>query len=134
MKHLLYLSKMMEECGEVIQAASKVLIHGEDNTHPIDNKETNLERLQSEMEDVLAIFAVISTEYKLDSYTMGENIPKKVEKIVTVVERALEEAIAIKEAVDSEEKAEANTTEEGQEDEAVEEAVAEDNLKKVYPH
>ena len=88
MKHLLYLTKLMEECGEVVQACSKVLIYGEDAVY---NGETGLERLQSEMTDVLAAISIVSESYGLDNHEIADNIKASVEKIVANIDKAVEE-------------------------------------------
>lgn len=88
MRHLLYLSKMMEECGEVIQAASKVMIHGGDNYHPV-TEVNNLDHLKEEIEDVMATFSIITATYGLDAESMTEALPAKVQKIETVVDEAI---------------------------------------------
>lgn len=50
---LLYL--LMEECGEVIQACSKILRHGLDSRHPLEYLgDTNQQALEKEAGDVIA--------------------------------------------------------------------------------
>lgn len=51
-------SKLQEEAAEVIQAVSKIRRFGEHNRHP-DRTATNLEELVGELEDFLAILAVL---------------------------------------------------------------------------
>ncbi len=97
MKHLLYLSKLMEECGELTQACSKVMIYGEDSRHP-DTDELNEDRMVQEMADVLAAISVVSESYALDSHKIADLIPEKVKKIVdnidTVVDSKKEPSVA----------------------------------------
>lgn len=48
---------LIEECGEVIQAATKVLRHGWEGSY--DNGEKNRAALERELGDVLAILALM---------------------------------------------------------------------------
>lgn len=50
------LNILQEECAEVIQAASKIKRFGIDSVHPFEeNPKTNLENLEMELGDVLAM-------------------------------------------------------------------------------
>jgi len=50
------LALLIEECGEIIQAATKVLRHGYDSHHPFDPEETTNRRLlEGEIGDLSAI-------------------------------------------------------------------------------
>ena len=56
----------MEECGEAIQAASKLGRFGPDNFHPDDPKHvTNREKLKQEIGDVLAMIEVLQKDTDL---------------------------------------------------------------------
>lgn len=60
------LVKLMEECGEAIQAASKVLLMGPDNLHPASlDGTTNREWLEQELGDVLAMIQVLKADTDL---------------------------------------------------------------------
>lgn len=48
------LTMLIEECGEVIQAATKALRHGYESRHP-DGGPNNREYLMRELEDLLAV-------------------------------------------------------------------------------
>lgn len=48
------LTMLIEECGEVIQAATKALRHGYESRHP-DGGETNGEYLERELSDAIAV-------------------------------------------------------------------------------
>jgi NTP pyrophosphatase (non-canonical NTP hydrolase) len=48
------LTMLIEECGEVIQAATKCLRHGYESRHP-DGGETNRQYLTREYEDLLCV-------------------------------------------------------------------------------
>jgi NTP pyrophosphatase (non-canonical NTP hydrolase) len=61
------LAMLIEECGEVIQAASKVLRHGYDNHHP-DRKKTNRTDLSNEMIDVIAVHEAMYEASDLPNY------------------------------------------------------------------
>lgn len=49
------LAMLIEECGEVIQVAGKILRHGYDNYHPDRPHITNRELLQRELTDLAAV-------------------------------------------------------------------------------
>lgn len=53
------LEMLIEECGEVIQAATKILRHGYDSTHPDNEDESgthnNRTDLEDEIKDVLSV-------------------------------------------------------------------------------
>ncbi len=55
---------LMEECGELIQACSKVLRHGFDNHHPDRPEDTNWVDVLSEASDVKTIMKMLSMDYK----------------------------------------------------------------------
>ena len=55
------LDKLQEECAEVIQAVSKIRRFGPQNRHP-DRSTTNLEELENELEDLLAIVQRLGEE------------------------------------------------------------------------
>ena len=56
----LVLTKIMEECGEVIQICSKCIFYGLDNTSPKDgNIKTNRDKLIEEIGDVFANIQVL---------------------------------------------------------------------------
>lgn len=68
------LTKLMEECAEVQQRASKAQIFGDDETEP-DDACSNMERLREEMSDLLTIW-----------HMMGEDVPEpQREKMIKVV-------------------------------------------------
>lgn len=49
------LAMLIEECGEIITAATKVLRHGYESRHPLADDRTNRDDLDREIEDVLAV-------------------------------------------------------------------------------
>lgn len=51
------LAMLIEECGEVIQIAGKVLRHGYDSYHPDNPAVSNRELLGRELTDLLAVAA-----------------------------------------------------------------------------
>lgn len=63
--------KLQEEAAEVIQAVSKINRFGEANKHP-DRTTTNKQELIGELEDFLAILAVLE-EYKFIDLTLSQN-------------------------------------------------------------
>lgn len=63
------LTCLMEECGEVVQAASKHIRHGANNYNPINPNYTNEAMLADELTDVMAIMGMLGWEIKWS----GEN-------------------------------------------------------------
>jgi NTP pyrophosphatase (non-canonical NTP hydrolase) len=55
------LTMLIEECGEVIQAATKALRHGYESRHP-DGRETNREYLARELRDLDAVLEAMANE------------------------------------------------------------------------
>lgn len=53
------LTFLIEECSEVIQIASKILVHGYDSYHPDDPSVTNTVLLSGEIWDVEALIGKI---------------------------------------------------------------------------
>lgn len=70
---------LMEECGEVIQAASKVLRHGWDSTY--DNGKTNREQLEIELGDVKWIKNFMSAHNDIDAVKVGKNFGEKAKRM-----------------------------------------------------
>jgi NTP pyrophosphatase (non-canonical NTP hydrolase) len=54
-----YLDKLMEECAEIIQVASKQIQFGGMSAHPRLGGESNRDRLRSEINDLLAVVDVL---------------------------------------------------------------------------
>jgi len=76
----------MEEAGEVVQAASKVLRFGDDDKGSDGTKPTTLERLQAEYNDVIALAGLINEDYgamvlKADSKLIAAKQAKMREKM-----------------------------------------------------
>ena len=68
--------KLQEEAAEVIQAVSKINRFGETGKHP-DRTTTNKQELVAELEDFLAILAVLEQLGWLDLAPSRENIKTK---------------------------------------------------------
>ena len=68
--------KLQEEAAEVIQAVSKINRFGEQNSHP-DRQTTNKQELVGELEDFLAILAVLEQTQWLDLTLSSNNIKTK---------------------------------------------------------
>ena len=64
--------KLMEECGEVVQACSKVLKRGR---HGVEE-----ENLSKEVGDVLAIIRLLQAKDALDPVVVGEQLKQTYEK------------------------------------------------------
>lgn len=68
--------KLQEEAAEVIQAVSKINRFGEQNRHP-DRTTTNKQELVQELEDFLAILAVLEQTQWIDLTLSQSNIKTK---------------------------------------------------------
>lgn len=68
--------KLQEEAAEVIQAVSKINRFGEQNSHP-DRTTTNKQELVQELEDFLAILAVLENAKWIDLTLSQSNIYAK---------------------------------------------------------
>ena len=68
--------KLQEEAAEVIQAVSKINRFGETNKHP-DRTTTNKQELVGELEDFLAILAVLEQLQWIDLTLSRQNIANK---------------------------------------------------------
>ena len=71
MKFNLYV-KLMEECGEVIQACSKVLKRGR---HGVES-----ENLSEEIGDVLGVIRLLQSKDALDPVVVGNKLKQTYEK------------------------------------------------------
>jgi phosphoribosyl-ATP pyrophosphohydrolase len=60
-----FLDKLQEEASEVIQAVSKIRRFGPDNHHP-DRETSNKQELIGELEDFLALIAVLEAQQYFD--------------------------------------------------------------------
>jgi NTP pyrophosphatase (non-canonical NTP hydrolase) len=68
--------KLQEEAAEVIQAVSKINRFGEQGRHP-DRQTTNKQELVGELEDFLAILAVLEQTGWIDLTLSSNNIKTK---------------------------------------------------------
>jgi len=73
--------KLQEEAAEVIQAVSKINRFGEQNHHP-DRTATNKQELVQELEDFLAILAVLEQHQWLDLTPSRHNIATKAKTLL----------------------------------------------------
>jgi NTP pyrophosphatase (non-canonical NTP hydrolase) len=73
--------KLQEEAAEVIQAVSKINRFGEANKHP-DRTTTNKQELVQELEDFLAILAVLEQMGWLDLTPSRSNIANKAKALL----------------------------------------------------
>jgi NTP pyrophosphatase (non-canonical NTP hydrolase) len=74
--------KLQEEAAEVIQAVSKINRFGEQSHHP-DRTTTNKQELIGELEDFLAILAVLEQMEWLDLTPSRHNIAHKAKALIT---------------------------------------------------
>ena len=80
------LAKLAEECGELASVASRCLVHG------IDEKDANTQRvnrdcLMSEIADVLAVMALVTAQFNLDSSEIAEHSEQKKTFLCSVAAR-----------------------------------------------
>ena len=73
--------KLQEEAAEVIQAVSKINRFGEQNKHP-DRSTTNKQELVGELEDFLAILAVLEQLQWIDLTLSRDNIRQKAQALL----------------------------------------------------
>lgn len=73
--------KLQEEAAEVIQAVSKINRFGEANKHP-DRTTTNKQELVGELEDFLAILAVLEQTGWLDLTPSRSSIAHKAQALL----------------------------------------------------
>jgi NTP pyrophosphatase (non-canonical NTP hydrolase) len=73
--------KLQEEAAEVIQAVSKINRFGEQSNHP-DRTTTNKQELIQELEDFLAILAVLEQTQWLDLTPSRESITRKAKALI----------------------------------------------------
>lgn len=73
--------KLQEEAAEVIQAVSKINRFGEQNRHP-DRQTNNKQELIQELEDFLAILAVLEQTQWIDLTLSRDNIIQKAQQLI----------------------------------------------------
>jgi len=76
-----FLDKLQEESSEVIQAVSKIRRFGPDNHHP-DRKTTNKQELIQELEDFLALVAVLEAQGYFNLTQSRDKIKAKAEALI----------------------------------------------------
>jgi NTP pyrophosphatase (non-canonical NTP hydrolase) len=76
-----FLDKLQEEASEVIQAVSKIRRFGPDNHHP-DRTLTNKQELIGELEDFLALIAVLEASEYFDLSKSRDSIKTKAEELL----------------------------------------------------
>jgi NTP pyrophosphatase (non-canonical NTP hydrolase) len=74
--------KLQEEAAEVIQAVSKINRFGEQSHHP-DRTTTNKQELIGELEDFLAILAVLEQTQWLDLTPSRDQIATKAKALIS---------------------------------------------------
>lgn len=70
------LTKMIEECGELIQIAAKKQAFMQTDDHP-DGKGSMKERLEEEIADVVASTGYVVDSFGLDKVAIFERVQKK---------------------------------------------------------
>jgi len=75
------LDKLQEECAEIVQAVSKIRRFGPDNSHP-DRTATIKQELIAELEDFLALVAVLEAQGYFDLTQSRDKIKQKAEALL----------------------------------------------------
>ena len=88
-QHLLI--KLMEECSEVIQASSKVLLFGKEDQHP-DLFQNNEERLHEELNDLYGLIQMLAEEGFL-THTCNVRIERRIAKTEHYIDYAKERGL-----------------------------------------
>ena len=69
---------LQEECSEVIQATSKCFRFGMDGMY---QQESNRDRLEQELGDVLAMIDILANQYEISSERLTEAKQRKFKKL-----------------------------------------------------
>jgi NTP pyrophosphatase (non-canonical NTP hydrolase) len=73
---------LAEECGETVQAIGKILRHGKHSWNPeVVGKRTNIEDLEKELGDILAVVELMRRAKVIDADNMGQMRDTKLEKV-----------------------------------------------------
>lgn len=72
------LVKLAEECGEVIQAVSKILIFGAEDEY---KGHTNRERLAAEINDLIAVATMLDEELPMPEFGDTKALTNKIDKV-----------------------------------------------------
>ena len=72
------LTKLIEECGELVQIAAKKQAYFDTDTHP-DGKGSMKRRLEEEMADVMAACVFVAEKFGLDGEFLEARTQKKLE-------------------------------------------------------
>ena len=70
------LTKLIEECGELVQIAAKKQAYFDTDTHP-DGKGSMKRRLEEEMADVIAACVFVAEKFGLDDKFLETRMQKK---------------------------------------------------------
>lgn len=73
------LSMLAEECGEVVQVVGKILRHGYASHHP-ETQVSNLEALERELSDVLAVMSIMSAAYDINEALVNARLQGSLER------------------------------------------------------
>jgi len=76
-----FLDKLQEEAAEIVQAVSKIRRFGPENRHP-DREQSNKQELVGELEDLLALVAVLEHLKYFDLSTSKDQIKQKAEALL----------------------------------------------------
>jgi NTP pyrophosphatase (non-canonical NTP hydrolase) len=80
-KHIRRLGKLSEECGELVQVASRCLIQGLHGVNPETGK-LNIEHLLDELSDVQAQIGCTLLTFELDQDYLARRVAKKIRQMV----------------------------------------------------
>lgn len=73
------LTKLVEECGELVQIAAKKIAYPDTDTHP-DGKGSMRQRLEEEIADVMAASCFVVEKFGLDENKIMARMGVKVER------------------------------------------------------
>ena len=75
-------SILQEECGEVVQAVSKIIRFGEDSCSPKDRKKIkNITKLEAEIGDIMGVLKLLIEEGHVNGEHILECAESKVKKL-----------------------------------------------------
>lgn len=73
---------LAEECGETVQAVGKILRHGKYSWNPdVVSKRTNIEELEKELGDILAVIDLLVRSKVIDAANMHSLKDAKLQRV-----------------------------------------------------
>lgn len=84
------LLKLMEECSEVAQIASKSMLFGFDDSHPKHDNQKNIDLLHGELDDLLGIVEMLNDKCGFGYMPNPTNLVLKQEKVMNYMQYSRE--------------------------------------------